>query len=105
MDSTRTTERPQPPKPPKPPGEVVEKAQEKGKEVVGQVQERAFAQVSDQIGKASETVGSVAEAARSVGVQLRQKDQGFVAEYMDQAAEQIDRFAGYLENKQLPELI
>ena len=96
---------PTPPKPPSQPAEVVDKIQEKGKDVAGQVQERAFAQAADQLGKVSENLGSVAEAARSAGAQLRQKDQGFVAQYVDQAAEQIDRFAGYLEHKQPDELL
>jgi hypothetical protein len=108
-----------PPKPPRPPthpaGQAVEDAkdavqevagqvQETGKQVVGQVQEQAFNKVSEQLHKVTETIGTVAEAAHSVSGQLRQSDQAMVAEYVDQAAAQIEKLAGYLENKELPEL-
>jgi len=41
----------------------------------------------------------------SVGQHLRKGDQAFVADYVDQAAGQIERFAGYLENRSVDELM
>lgn len=109
-----------PPRAPTPPnqsaGEAVDQAkdaveqvagqvQETGKQVVEQVQEQAFTKVSEQIGRLTETLGSVVDATRSVSSQLRQSDQAMVAGYVDQAAVQMEKLAGYLDNKELPELV
>src|SRR5579884_4129752 len=106
--TTGYADRPTPPTPSTPPpdvGQVVDQAKQTGKQVVDQVQEQAFSRLGDQIDHARESVGAVAEATRSVGQQLRRSDQGFVADYVDQAAGQIERFAGYLENKSVDELM
>ena len=111
---------PTPPKPPTPPNQgtgpavdqakdtaqqVVGQVQDTGKQVVEQVQQQAMSRASEQIGRVTETIGSVAEATRSVSGQLRQQDQAMVADYVEKAAGQLERFAGYLENKDVPELV
>jgi hypothetical protein len=85
--------------------QVAGQVQETGKQVVEQVQEQAFSKVSEQLGRVTETIGSVVEATRSVSDQLRQSDQAMVATYVDQAAMQMEKLAGYLEHKDLPELV
>jgi hypothetical protein len=55
--------------------------------------------------QAADLLGNVADAVESVGQQLRQNDQGMLAEYANRAAYQIDRFSGYLEENDVEDLV
>lgn len=84
---------------------VAGQVQDAGKQVVGQVQEQALSTVGEQIGRVTETLGSFAEATRSVSGQLRQSDQPMIADYVEQAAGQVEKLASYLEDKEPTELL
>jgi hypothetical protein len=85
--------------------EVVHKTQE----VAGQVMERARDQVktqlADQKERAAGSLESVAQALRTTGEQLRGQDQSAISGYAESAAEMVERFSGYLQNRDIDELI
>jgi hypothetical protein len=86
--------------------EVVGQAQEKTKQVMGQAQEKAISALSDRKSQAAEGLGSVAQAIRQTGDQLRQQDQAtFVAEYADKVANQVERFSNQLRERDVEQFI
>jgi hypothetical protein len=86
--------------------EVMGQAQEKTKQVMDQAQEKAKSALADQKSQAVEGLGSVAQAIRQTGENLRQQDQStFVAQYADKVADQVDRFSNHLRDKNVEQLI
>jgi hypothetical protein len=73
--------------------------------LVGKVREQATAQLSSQKDKATEGLGSVAQAVRETTQHLRDNQHETVAHYAEQAAEQIERFSQGLKNKDVGELM
>ena len=73
--------------------------------LVGKVREQATAQLSSQKDKATEGLGSVAQAVRQTTQHLRDNQHETVAHYAEQAAEQIERFSQGLKNKDVGELM
>lgn len=97
-------------------GQAVEGAQQAAsqvaegtQQVAGQVAERAqqaaTSQATARKDQAVDTLGAVAEALRQVGRQLRDQDQGAIAGYGDQAAERVDRVAGYLRERDVRDIV
>jgi len=86
-------------------GEVVEQVQDKAGEVASTVKEQAASQISTQKEKAADGLGNVAQAIRQTGDQLRQNDQAGVAEYIEKAAQSIERFSSYLRERDLDEIV
>src|SRR5690606_10158614 len=62
-------------------------------------------QLSSQKNRATDGLGSVAQAVRQSTRQLRDEQHDTIAQYVEQAADQIDRFSRRLRDKQVPELI
>lgn len=69
------------------------------------VRERASAQLNTQKERATEGLGTMAQAVRQSTQQLREQHHETVASYIDQAADQIDRFSRGLKNKDVGELL
>lgn len=86
-------------------GEVVDQVQEKASEVVDQMREKATSQLSSQKTQVAEGVQSVAQIVRMTGDQLRQKNQGGIAEYTDRAAGGLENFSSFLREKELGEMV
>lgn len=87
-------------------GEVVDQAKETAGRVAGQVQEQATSRLEEQKERAAGGLGSLAEAVRQTGQELRAKEQGAgVAAYADTAAEQIERAASFLRTRDVPQLL
>ena len=84
---------------------LTDQATDKASELTDKVQSQVTSQVSAQKEKASETLSSVADALRQTGDQLQSKDQGFIADYTTKAAEEIDRFSGYLRTHDMNDLM
>jgi len=92
--------------PPQPEGEqgggVVAQAQqqvqEKAQVVKSQVGDQLRSQVDQRSTQAGEQVGSVGQALRRTGDQLRDEGNETPAKMMDSAAQQVDRFGGYLRD-------
>jgi hypothetical protein len=106
---------------------VVDQIQEKAGQVVGQVQEKASPvvdQAQDKVGQVAEQareqatsrlesqkeravvgLGTVSQALRQTGQELRGQDQGAVAQYVDVGAEQVERFTSYLRQHDVQQIV
>lgn len=80
-------------------------AQETAGTVMQQAQDQASMRISNGLEQAAGMVGSLSDALDSVGRQLRENEQSGLAGYAGQAAEKLDRFAGYLERSDVEDLV
>jgi hypothetical protein len=89
--------------------DTAQQVKQKVGEVADRAQERVKEAARDQKTHAVEELGTVASAFRETGEHLRGHDQGTMAntmgQYTDKLAEQIDRFAQQLRQKDVNELI
>jgi len=72
--------------------------------IVSRVRERAAAELATQKNLAFDGIGSVAQAVRQSTQQLREQQHETLAEYVEQAADQIEHFVRQLRGKDLNEL-
>lgn len=86
-------------------GQVIDQAHEAAGKVVDQVRETAQSQLSTQKDRAAETVGTVAQVIRSAGESLKGQNQSGMAQYADQAAERVEQFSNYLQDKDVRDLV
>jgi hypothetical protein len=73
--------------------------------IMGRVRERATAQLENQKGRATDGIGSVAQAVRQSTRQLRDQQHDTIAQYVEQAVDQLDRFSARLREKNVSELV
>lgn len=89
--------------------DTIQQAKYKAEEYADRVQGRATEVARSQKTHAAEELGTVAGAFRETGQHLRSQDQSAmantVAQYTDRLAEQVDRFAQQLRQKDVNELI
>lgn len=78
--------------------------QQSGEGLAHKVKERASAQLNTQKDRATEGLGTMAEAVRQSTQQLRNQNHDTIAGYVEQAANQIDRLSQGLKNKDVGEL-
>ena len=69
------------------------------------VKDRATTQLKDQKGRATDVVDVLAHAVRQTTDRLRQERHDTIAQYVDRAAEQLERFSGTIRNKDVGELM
>ena len=69
------------------------------------VRERASEQLNTQKDRATEGLGTMAQAVRQSTQQLRDQHHETIAGYVEQAAEQIERLSQGLKNKDVGELV
>jgi hypothetical protein len=79
-------------------------ASQRGSGMMNKVRERAAAQLSTQKDKATDGLGSVAQAVRQSTRQLRDEQHDTLAGYVERAADQIDRLSQQLRDKDVGEL-
>lgn len=72
--------------------------------VIDRVRDAASAQVSTQKDRATDTLGTLASAVRQSTQTLRDQQQDTVAQFVERAADQIDRFSTTLRNRDLSQL-
>ncbi|HJR60568.1 MAG TPA: hypothetical protein VJ813_14250 [Vicinamibacterales bacterium] len=73
--------------------------------IAGRVREQATAQLDTQKNRATDGLGSVAQAVRQTTQHLRNEQHDTVARYAEQAADQIERFSQRLREKDVGELM
>lgn len=73
--------------------------------IVDKVREGATAQLSTQKDKATDGLGAVAQAVRQTTQSLRDQQHDTVAQYVERAADQIERFSEQLKGKDVNELL
>jgi len=86
-------------------GQVVEQVQDKAGQVADQARQQATTQLDTQRERVGGTLQTVADAIRQTGQQLRDQDQGAIAQYADRAADQVERFYGYLGNRDVNQIV
>lgn len=82
---------------------------DKAGQLVDQAKEQAMPMLGNQLGSQKDRavggLGTTADALRQTSQHLREQDQGSVAQYIDQAADRVEHFAGYLRQRQLGDLV
>lgn len=73
--------------------------------LLGRVRESAASGIESQKKRATDGLGTIAQAVRTTTDQLRTQHHDSIAEYVQQAADQIDRVAEQLKNKDVRELV
>ena len=73
--------------------------------IVNTVKDRATAQLSTQKGRATEGLDVLASAVRQTTQQLRSDQHDTIAEYVDRAAEQLEKFSASIRNKDVNDLM
>lgn len=73
--------------------------------IAGRVREQATAQLSRQKDRATDGLGTVAQAVRDTTQHLRNQQHDTVAQYAEQAAQQIENFSERLRSKDIGELM
>lgn len=86
-------------------GEVIDQVQGKAGEVVDLIKEQATTQVSSQKDRIADGMENVALMIRMNGDQLRQSNQGGIAEYTDRAASRVEDISNFLRNREPGEIV
>lgn len=73
--------------------------------LMDKVKEGAVSQLTTQKDRTTEGIGSVVSAVRESTQQLRNQQHGTIAEYVEQAAAQLERFSNTLKEKNVSELL
>lgn len=76
-----------------------------GSGVMARVRETASAQLASQKDRATDGLGSVVQAVRQSTQQLRDQQHDTLAQYVEQAANHLERFSQGLKNKDINELL
>jgi hypothetical protein len=74
-------------------------------ELANRGSEQVKSQIANQKHEASQRMTPVQTALRETGQQLRKQGQEPVAEYADKAADQVERFSGYLRETEVDEIL
>lgn len=69
------------------------------------VKQRATAQLDTQKGRATDSLAAVASAVRHTSGHLRADQHDTIAQYIDSAADQLERFSTTIRNKDVNELM
>ncbi len=85
--------------------EVARQGQQKASEYAEKGQEQAKSQIAQRKGEAAGQIEGIANALRQTGEQLHEQDQGSVGRYAEQAADQAERFSGYLRDRDADQLV
>ena len=86
-------------------GQVVDQVQQTAGQVTDQAKQQATSQLETQKGRAVDTLVSAGQALRQTGQHLQEQQQGGVAGYVEQAAEQVERATNYLRSRDVPQLL
>ena len=73
--------------------------------IMGRVRNSASQQLSEQKNRATDGLGSVAQAVRQSTQQLRDQQHDTIAQYVEQAADQLERLSTRLKEKNVNELV
>lgn len=76
-----------------------------GAGLMDKVKDGAVSQLSTQKDRATDGIGSVVQAVRQSTQQLRDQQHDTIAQYVDQAAAQLERFSKTLKEKNISELL
>jgi hypothetical protein len=82
-----------------PASQVADQVKQSASQVTDQAKQTATSQIATRKDQAAQGLNTVSSSMRQMGDNLRQNEQtsGY-AQYVNQAADQVDRFSGYLQN-------
>jgi hypothetical protein len=86
-------------------GQMTDQGQQAASSLADQARQQVSTRLNEQKERASGSLGTMAHAFRQTGQQLREQEQTGVAQFSDQAAQQIERFASYLQNREFADLV
>jgi hypothetical protein len=85
---------------------VIDQAKETISNVASQAGDKVASRLDSQKDRAAEGLGSVAQALRQTGDQLREQNQGpAVHDYLSSAADQVERLSGYLRSTDVSQMV
>ena len=76
-----------------------------GHELVDTARQQATSQISTQQQRLAGTLSTVATALQQAGREMRNQDEGPIADYVDTAANQVEQFANMLRDQDLEQLM
>lgn len=85
--------------------QVAGQVQQQAGQLTDQAREMATSQLTSQKERAAGTLGTVAEALRQTSQQVREQDQGAVAQYIEKAADQAEQFSRSIREQDLNQLL
>jgi hypothetical protein len=85
--------------------QVAHQTQQQASQAAHQARQKAKSQLATQKERAAGTLGGVAQALRQTGQQLQEQDQGSVGNYAQKAADRVERFSGYLRQRDVDQLV
>jgi hypothetical protein len=74
-------------------------------DLIENVKQRATAQLDTQKGRATDSISSIANAVRGSTSQLRNEQHDVLAQYVENFAEQLERFSTNMRGKDMSELL
>lgn len=84
---------------------VLQQASQKASEMADQARTQVVSKLGDQKERATGSLETVAQALRQTGQQLREQDQEPFGKFADGAADVVDRFSGYLNQRDIHQII
>jgi hypothetical protein len=87
------------------PRQLAQQVQHLAGDVASTARQTAESQLSGSKARAAEGLGSMAQALRQTGEQMRPQDHLGVSPYLSTAAEQIERASDYLQDRSLGQLV
>ena len=84
---------------------AADQAKQVAGDVAAQAKDQATGQLANQKDRAASSLGGVADALRQTSQNLNQNEQSTVGNYVNQAADQVERFQGYLRNQDIGAII
>lgn len=85
--------------------QLAQQARQQAGELANRGGEQVKSQLANQKHEASQRLTPVQTALRETGQQLRKQGQGSVGQYADKAADQVERFSGYLRETEVDEIL
>ena len=85
--------------------EVAGQVQEQAGRLLDQARQQLTTQVTSQKDRAASGLETVVQVLRQTGQQVREQDQGAVAQYVEGAADQLERFSGQLRTQDVSQLV
>jgi len=73
--------------------------------ILNQVRDKAASQLNEQKARATDSLGNVAQAVRQSTQHLREQQYDTVAQFVERAADQIERFSNHLRQRDLNDLV
>ena len=85
--------------------QFAQQARQQASELANRSSEQIKSQLGNQKHQAAQRITPVQMALRETGQQLRNQGQGSVAQYADNAADQVERFSGYLRENEVDDIL